>query len=93
MLILYLSKIYEYEKILLRTHVVCNKCFLREEKSNTTKNENSQSNAFKKGLNAQTYSTKQAAVNQIHRENAGKKSSSNTDCKIRDHSHSHGRCL
>ena len=59
-------------------------------KSNTTKNENSQSNAFKKGLNAQTYSTKQAAVNQIHRENAGKKSSSNTDCKIRDHSHSHG---
>ena len=62
-------------------------------KSNTTKNENSQSNAFKKGLNAQTYSTTQAAVNQIHRENAGKKSSSNTDCKIRDHSHSHGRCL
>lgn len=59
-------------------------------KSNTTKNGNSQSNAFKKSLNAQTYSTKQAAVNQIHRENAGKKSSSNTDCKIRDHSHSHG---
>ena len=62
-------------------------------KSNTTKNENSQSNAFKNSLKAQTYSTKQAAVNQIHRENAGKKSSSNTDCKIRDHSHSHGRCL
>ena len=59
-------------------------------KSNTVKNGNSQSNAFKKGLNAQTYSTKQAAVNQIHRENAGKKSSSNADCKIRDHSHSHG---
>ena len=62
-------------------------------KSNTAKNENSQSNAFEKGLNTQTYSTKQAAVNQIHRENAGKKSSSNTDCKIRDHSHSHGRGL
>ena len=45
---------------------------------------------LKIGLNAQTYSTKQAAVNQIHRENAGKKSSSSADCKIRDHSHSHG---
>ena len=53
----------------------------------------SQSNAFKNSLKAQTYSTKQAAVNQIHRDNAGKKSSSNTDCKIRDHSHSHGRGL
>jgi hypothetical protein len=62
-------------------------------KSNTTKNGNSQSNAFKNSLKAQTYSTKQAAVNQIHRDNAGKKSSSNTDCKIRDHSHSHGRGL
>ena len=62
-------------------------------KSNTTKNGNSQSNAFKNSLKAQTNSTKQAAVNQIHRDNAGKKSSSNTDCKIRDHSHSHGRGL
>ena len=62
-------------------------------KSNTAKYGNSQSNAFKNGLNAQTYSTEQAAVNQMHRENAGKKSSSNTDCKIRDHSHSHGRGL
>ena len=62
-------------------------------KSNTTKNGNSQSNAFKNSLKAQTYSTKQAAVNQIHRDNAGKKSSSNNDCKIRDHSHSHGRGL
>ena len=62
-------------------------------KSNTTKNGNSQSNAFKNSLKAQTYSTKQAAVNQIHRDNAGKKSSSHTDCKIRDHSHSHGRGL
>lgn len=62
-------------------------------KSNTTKNGNSQSNAFKNSLKAQTYSTKQATVNQIHRDNAGKKSSSNTDCKIRDHSHSHGRGL
>lgn len=62
-------------------------------KSNTTKNGNSQSNAFKNSLKAQTYSTKQVAVNQIHRDNAGKKSSSNTDCKIRDHSHSHGRGL
>ena len=62
-------------------------------KSNTTKNGNSQSNAFKNSLKAQTYSTKKAAVNQIHRDNAGKKSSSNTDCKIRDHSHSHGRGL
>lgn len=62
-------------------------------KSNTVKNGNSQSNAFKNSLKAQTYSTKQAAVNQIHRDNAGKKSSSNTDCKIRDHSHSHGRGL
>lgn len=48
---------------------------------------------LKKSLNTQTYSTEQAAVNQMHRENAGKKSSSNTDCKIRDHSHSHGRGL
>lgn len=62
-------------------------------KSNTTKNGNSQSNAFKNSLKAQTYSTRQAAVNQINRNNAGKKSSSNTDCKIRDHSHSHGRGL
>ena len=62
-------------------------------KSNTTKNGNSQSNAFKNSLKAQTYSTRQAAVNQINRTNAGKKSSSNTDCKIRDHSHSHGRGL
>lgn len=62
-------------------------------KSNTAKNGNSQSNAFKNSLKAQTYSTKQAAVNQIHRDNTGKKSSSNTDCKIRDHSHSHGRGL
>ena len=62
-------------------------------KSNTVKNGNSQSNAFKNSLKAQTYSTKQAAVNQIHRDNAGKKSSSNTDFKIRDHSHSHGRGL
>lgn len=62
-------------------------------KSNTTKNGNSQSNAFKNSLKTQTYSTRQAAVNQINRNNAGKKSSSNTDCKIRDHSHSHGRCL
>ena len=62
-------------------------------KSNTAKNGNGQSNAFKNSLKAQTYSTKQAAVNQIHRDNAGKKSSSNTDCKIRDHSHSHGRGL
>ena len=62
-------------------------------KSNTTKNGNSQSNAFKNSLKAQTYLTRQAAVNQINRNNAGKKSSSNTDCKIRDHSHSHGRGL
>lgn len=62
-------------------------------KSNTTKNGNSQSNAFKNSLKAQTYSTRQAAVNQINRNNVGKKSSSNTDCKIRDHSHSHGRGL
>lgn len=62
-------------------------------KSNTAKNGNSQSNAFENSLKAQTYSTKQAAVNQIHLDNAGKKSSSNTDCKIRDHSHSHGRGL
>lgn len=62
-------------------------------KSNTAKNGNSQSNAFKNSLKAQTYSTRQAVVNQINRNNAGKKSSSNTDCKIRDHSHSHGRGL
>lgn len=59
-------------------------------KSNTTKNGNSQSNAFKNNLKTQTYSTRQAAVNQINRNNAGKKSSSNTDCKIRDHSHGRG---
>lgn len=48
---------------------------------------------FKNSLKTQTYSTKQAAANQINRNNAEKKSSSSADCKIRDHSHSHGRGL